>query len=317
MFLSTFKSPWFWLTITFLCIIIIMGSIYLHYGLLNETSITLLGSIIVGIGSFGGAILKFHGGFKQRLQDIKLFVEKSMIEAKHNADEQVNKASEDLVKRQIEYQNKSAEFLLETLIKVEQNILEEVRDTKNGITEQFEQMDDKLTKVSDDVSKLQSSVHKMEECKNKKEFWAKELEKDWDGCKTRIKMIDDKTLYSGAIVIKEEFMEFANDVLAWNLSTDSQSDKEILTNRIIEKFDAVIASTQRQLSIIINPKHNEQYIVLNKLNEHSFKLKIEKSFRENLVNNIYKNAFNYSSQYLNETLNTFVAAYLKSITPNN
>ena len=310
---STLKSPWFWLAITFLCLLVIISSLILKFNLFNSNSFVLIGPVIAGFSSLVGTLVKFHSNFKQHIQEIKLYVEKAMLDIKQNTDEKIGKANSELAKKQIEYQNNSSEFLLDTLIKVERNILEEVRRTKNDIAEQFEQMDDKLSKVSNDVSKLQDSVFKMEECKTKKEFWAKEFEKDWDGCKAHIKLLNDESVYSGAVVIKEEFMDFVNDILAWDLCAESASEKEIIINRIVEKFDAMIASLQRQLITIIKPKHYEQYILLNKPNELSFKIKIEKSFHENIINNVYKNTFNFSSQYLNETLNTYVAAYLKSI----
>lgn len=305
-------SPWFWLMLAGIVVCVFVFVIFSRYGdLLNATTTALIGSLTAGIASFAGALLKFHSGFNNKMYKLQENVKEDITEIKQKTNESIQQTTKELYENQIEFTNKITDFLIDSLTKTEMNILNEVRNLKSEMKEGQHETESRLQQLSMDVTSLKTNVKKIEENKDRKEFWAKELEKDWEGCRSKIKLFNNPALYNSAFLIKQEFIDFANEVLSWNLSTLSESDKNTLIERIVEKFDAVYTNIKRQLCTIIDENLIREFISKNSQNEINFKLKIESSFKENIINNVYRNFFNYSSQFLNDTLNTFVICYLK------
>lgn len=309
-------NPWIWITLLIVSALTIISLFFIHSGIINAAIITGISTIVVGLGSIISAILKYSNSFKERIYDQDSKIDKMLSEVRQETTVKISKNYENLINKQIEFSNKTTDFLVDTFIKIENDIngvSNQIKDIRHDLKERIDEVKISLIKVTDDVNSLQLAATKTASYKSKQESWARELEKDWDGCKARIQTIDDKELLNGAIIVKDLFIDFANEILSWNLYTSNESEKSMLISRINERFDSFYINISAQLPQMIHSKQFiDEYYTLNKANVVGFKIKIEKSFRDNIINNISKNIFNYSSQYLNETLNTLACAYVKT-----
>lgn len=304
-FLST---VWFWTTIFFVALIILGLGLFVVTSS-GESFIAIIGSIVIGLFSFGAAVINFMGQTKKAAADNFEKINRIINDFREEAMDKNDKATEALNAKYNRLEATATELYVDSISKLEKNILEEVRSFKHEVGSSVKDLSAKVDGLSNNFNNLESGLRKIEESKDKKETWAKELEKDWEGSRSRIRMVGSKDLYNSALFIKESFKEYCMEILSWNLSTHSESDRDNLIERIVEKFDILMDGIY-QHNICMTKEHTHSFKDLNRSNEVNFRLRITKSFKENIINNVYRNFFNYSSQYMNDVLNTYVQSYL-------
>lgn len=305
-------SIWVFLSMLLMFVIMLMGSFYLLGVSQNPGFLTLLGAIITGIGTAVASGLKFHNSYKN---DLAMHNEKSaqnLLEVKNICDVKLGKAQENLLIKQLDFNQKTTDFLMDSFIKIEENLL----SIKHDINITKKDLSTKISDINDDVTRLKNLINDNMNAKDNHDKWMVEINKDWDGCKKRIQMIDNKILFSAAGIIKENFLDFFETVISMNMvHCNDISSKESLVSKMYEKLDACNLSCDLQLQQLMKGGEEDMLVQFNESMKQpifNFKMNLEKCFIDNTINNIFKNFYNYSSIFLNEMLNTLVKSYFKN-----
>ncbi len=302
---------WMYLTLTLLIVVVLMGGLYLTGISNNPGFLTLLGTIITGVGTGILSILKFYGSYRN---DIKIQDEKAintLQEMRNICDSKLHKAQESLLIKQLDFNQKTTDFLMDSFIKIEENL----SSIKQDINITKKELSDRISIVTEDVMRLKNLFNDSTNAKDKHDKWMIEINRDWDGCKKRIQLIDNKILFSAAGILKENFIDFFETVISMNMNhCDDISSKEILLSKMYEKLDACNLNCTLQLQQLLKGGEENILAYFNETMKQTifiYKTNMEKCFIDNTINNIFRNFYNYSSVFMNEMLNILVKSYFK------
>lgn len=306
---QTFPT-WFWIFLSAVLITTVAGMSVLYLTGISQSPgfLALLGSIITAFGAGIGSIIKSMIGYKDQINDQTSYLEDAIEDIQENSKKELSKTQESLLIKQLDFNQKTTEFLIDSFIKIEESMNQIGNDIKMTKTE----LTSDINTVKKDLSKIKVDLDKVEKIKTKQDGWKEGINKDWEGCKKRIECIDKKILFSAATICKENFIDYFNQIIEMDLSPSDISSKEILIKNINDKLDICILNCNLQLEQLLTGKDDK---LLKHFSESKIKLifeyktNLEKCFNENIINNIYKNFYNYSSIYFNEMLNQLVRSY--------
>jgi len=302
-------SFWIFFSAVLVTAIAAMSVLYLTGISSSPAFLAILGSVITAIGAGSGTLIKSMLKYKTQIKEQTRNLEEAVEDMQDLNAKELNKTQESLLIKQLDFNQKTTDFLIDSFLKIEKgmNII------SNDVKATREDLNAKFNEVQEDVISMQIEFEASEKTKSKQEKWMLEIHRDWESCKKRIQTIDKKTLFSSAVIIKENFTEFFQQVVEMDLSASDRSSKELLVININEKLDCYILNRNLQLDILL--KDNKMHEDFNKAKAeiiYKYRQNIEKCFNENIINNIYRNFYNYSSIYFNDLLNQLVRSYFKT-----